>query len=220
MSRLGTSRPFPDARARHPITLPNGDVHPNTVFLANVIDHPNVEFGDYTYYSDFETVDDHAARIAPYLYPGSPEKLRIGRFCQIAHGVRFITASANHPMRGLSAFPFRVFNPDTMTAYVDEVAGYGDTVIGNDVWLGYEATVLPGVTIGDGAIVGAKAVVSRDVPPYSIVAGDPARVVRTRFDDETIARLLAVRWWYWDIARIEAALPAIEAGDIDALERA
>lgn len=211
-------RPFLDASARHPILLPTGDRHLATVHLARAIDHPNIEIGDYTYYSDFSPVDDYAARIAPYIYPGSPEKLVIGKFVQIAHGVRFITASANHPMGGFSTYPFSVFNPDTMTAYVDEVAGYGDTVIGNDVWLGFEALVLPGVTIGDGAIVGSRAVVSRDVPPYSIVAGNPARVVRRRFDDETVEALLNLRWWDWPIEVIEQNREAIEAADPKLLE--
>ena len=214
------SRPFLDAAARHPITLPTGDRHLATVHLARAIDHPNIEVGDYTYYSDFEPVEDYAARIAPYIYPGSPERLIIGKFVQIAHGVRFITASANHPMKGFSTYPFAVFNPDTMGAYVDEVAGHGDTVVGNDVWLGYGATVLPGVTIGDGAIIGAKAVVSRDVPPYAIVAGNPAEIRRMRFDADTVETLLEISWWDWDIGRIEAARAAIEGGDLAALRAA
>jgi virginiamycin A acetyltransferase len=211
------SRPFLDAAARHPITLPTGDRHLPTVHLARAIDHPNIEVGDYSYYSDFEPVEDYAARIAPYTYPGSPERLVIGKFVQIAHGVTFITSSANHPMRGFSTYPFAIFNPETMGAYVDEVAGHGDTVVGNDVWLGYGATVLPGVTIGDGAIIGAKAVVSRDVPPYAVVAGNPAEVRRMRFDAATVEALLAIRWWGWDIERIERARPAIEGCDLAAM---
>lgn len=207
------SRPFLDAAARHPITLPSGDRHLATVHLARVIDHPNIAVGDYTYYTDFEPVADYAARIAPYIYPGSPERLVIGRFVQIAHGVRFITSSANHPMRGFSTYPFAVFDPETMGAYTEEVAGHGDTAVGNDVWLGYGATVLPGVTIGDGAIVGARAVVGSDVPPYAVVAGNPARVIRMRFDADTVAALLEMSWWDWDIATIERHHRAITAGD-------
>ncbi|MAZ17334.1 MAG: acetyltransferase [Ahrensia sp.] len=214
------SRPFLDAAARYPIMLPTGDRHLATVHLARAIDHPNIEVGDYTYYSDFEPVDDYAARIAPYIYPGSPERLVIGKFVQMANGVRFITASANHPMKEFSTYPFAVFNPDTMTAYVDEVAGHGDTVVGNDVWLGYGATVLPGVTIGDGAIIGAKAVVSRDVPPYAVVAGNPAEVRRMRFDAATVKALLEISWWDWEIERIERARPAIEGCDLAALRAA
>lgn len=212
------SRTFLDASARHPIALPSGERHLPTVHLNRVIDHPNIEVGDFSYYSDFEPVEDYAARIAPYIYPGSPERLVIGKFVQIAHGVKFITSSANHPMQGFSTYPFAAFNPDTMAAYTDEVAGHGDTVVGNDVWLGYGATVLPGVTIGDGAIVGAKAVVSRDVPSYAVVAGNPARVVRSRFDDETVERLLKLRWWEWPIGEIERNRAAIEAADTSLLE--
>lgn len=206
-------RPFLDASARHPITLPTGDPHRGTVYLNQVIDHPNIEIGDYSYYSDFEPVEDYAGRIAPYLYPGAPERLVIGKFAQVAHGVRFITSSANHSMRGYSTYPFSVFNPATMGAYTEEVAGYGDTVVGNDVWLGFEATVLPGVTIGDGAIIGAKSVVTRDVPPYAIVGGNPARIIRMRFDEKTVARLLDIRWWDWPIDVIERNRAAIETAD-------
>ena len=211
------SRSFLDASARHPITLPNGEVHKPTVHLNRVIDHPNIEIGDYSYFSDFDPVDDYAARIAPYLYPGAPERLVIGRFVQIAHGVRFITSSANHPMRGFSTYPFAVFNPATMDAYSGEVGQPGDTIIGNDVWLGFEAVVLPGVTVGDGAVIGAKAVVSRDVPPYATVAGNPATVVRSRFDDNIVSALLRIGWWNWPLDKIEHAHEAIAKADLPTL---
>lgn len=211
---------FPSALTRHPVALPDGSAHPGTVFLRAVIDHPNIEVGDYAYYSDFGPVEDCASRLAPYLFPGAPERLVIGRFAQIAHGVRFITASAYHPMSGLSCFPFRIFDPATMGDYADECARRGDTVVGPDVWLGLEARVMAGVTIGAGAIIGAQAVVTRDVPPYAVAVGNPARVVRRRFPPDEVARLLRLAWWDWPIARILAALPAIEAGDLDALERA
>jgi virginiamycin A acetyltransferase len=210
------SRPFLDAAARHPIILPNGEPHRGTVHLNRVIDHPNIEIGDYSYYSDFDPVDDYAARIAPYIYPGAPERLAIGKFVQIAHGARFITSSANHPMGGFSTYPFAVFNPDTMTAYADEVAAHGDTTVGHDVWVGYKAMILPGVTIGHGAIIAAGAVVSRDVPPYAIVGGNPANIIRMRFAAETIAALLAIAWWDWDIERIARNRYAIEKADLAA----
>ncbi|MCB1406680.1 MAG: CatB-related O-acetyltransferase [Rhodobacteraceae bacterium] len=209
---------LPDPLTLHPIILPDGTAHPGTVLLRAAIDHPNIEVGDYAYASDFRVPDDYAASLAPYLYPGAPERLVIGRFAQIAQGVTFITASANHPLRGVSTYPFRIYDMSTTGPYRDEARTHGDTVIGPDVWLGFEARVLPGVTIGAGAIVAACAVVAHDVPPYAVVAGNPARVVKMRFDDATIARLLALAWWDWPIDRILAALPAIEDADLDALE--
>lgn len=209
--------PFLDAAARHPITLPDGQVHRGTVHLARVIDHPNIEIGDFTYYSDLDPVDDYARRIAPYLYPGAPERLTIGKFGQFAHGVRFITASANHPMRGFSTYPFAVFNPETMAAYDGEVARHGDTEIGNDVWLGHGVSVLPGVSVGHGVIAGAGAVIAGDVPPYAVVAGNPARVVRMRFDEAMVRRLLEIAWWDWDIDEIGRRHAAITAGDMEGL---
>jgi virginiamycin A acetyltransferase len=213
------SRPFLDAAARHPIILPNGEVHAPTVHLNRVIDHPNIEIGDYTYYSDFDAIEDYASRLAPYLYPGSPEKLIIGKFVQIAHGARFVTASANHPMGGFSTYPFASFNPDEMaTAYVEEVGRRGDTVVGNDVWIGFEALIMPGVTIGDGAVIGSRTVVSRDVPAYAIAVGNPATVARRRFDDKTVERLIELRWWDWPIEIIERNRTAIETADPALLE--
>jgi virginiamycin A acetyltransferase len=125
-------------------------------------------------------------RLAPYLHPGAPERLRIGRFVQIAHGARFITSSANHPMGGFSTYPFLIFRPETMGAYARDAAAFEDTVVGPDVWIGHGALILPGVTLGAGVVVGAGAVVARDAPPYAVVAGAPARVVRMRFPPEVV----------------------------------
>lgn len=205
--------PFLDASRRHPITMPDGTVHPNVVYLKNVIDHPNIEVGDYSYCNDFDPVDDHAARLAPYRYPGAPERLVIGRFVQIAHGARFITASANHPMLGVSTYPFAIFRPETMQTYADEVWEGGDTIVGNDVWIGHEARIMPSVTVGDGAIIAAGSVVTRDVPPYAIMAGNPARPVRIRFAPDQVEVLLKVRWWDWPLDRIERNLAAVTGSD-------
>lgn len=209
---------LPDPLTLHPIILPDGTPHPGTVLLRAAIDHPNIEVGAYAYASDFDAPSDYAARLAPYLYPGAPERLKIGRFAQIAQGVRFITASANHPLGGLTPYPFRIYDMSTTGPYLEEVARRGDTVIGPDVWLGFEARVLPGVTIGAGAIVAACAVVAQDVPPYAVVAGNPARLVKMRFDADTVARLLALAWWDWPSERILQALPALESADLEALE--
>lgn len=207
-----------DPAQRHPLVLPDGTKLPNMVHLNQVIDHPNICIGDFTYAYDFDPPDDWAARLAPYLFPGAPERLVIGRFCQIAHGVRLITASANHAMDGLTTFPFSVFDPATVDSYKAGFAGLPDTVIGNDVWIGHGALILPGVRIGNGAIIGAGAVVARDVADYSIVAGNPARMIRSRFAPRVIDRLLALAWWNWPVERIREAVPALLAGNVPALE--
>ena len=183
--------------------------------LRAAVDQPQMQVGAFTYASDFDPPPDWAARLAPYLFPFSQERLIIGRFCQIAHGVRFITASANHAQDGLSCYPFPVFDSDSRAGYQPDTR---DTVIGHDVWLGYGATVLPGARIGNGAIIGAGAVVRGTVPDYAIVTGNPGTVARFRFDPDTIAELLALAWWDWPTDAIEAALPAILAGDVAALQ--
>lgn len=207
-----------DAALPHPMHLPNGQPNSGLVHLNRVIAHPNIEIGDFTYASSFDPPQDWAARLAPYLYPGAPERLEIGRFCQIAHGVRIITDSANHPMQGISTYPFAIFDPARLRAYVDQLGALRDTVIGNDVWIGDGAVILPGARIGSGVIIGAGAVVGGEVPDYAVIAGNPGRVIRRRFDAATIARLLALRWWDWPVDRIQTAIPALERGDLDALE--
>ncbi len=209
-----------DPARSHPLTLPDGTAYPNMVYLDRVISHPNIDVGAFTYANDFDPPQDWAARLAPYLYPGAPERLRIGRFCQIAHGVRFITASANHAMDGLSTYPFPVFDPARLSDYRASVTGLPDTVIGNDVWIGHGALILPGAVLGNGVIVGAGAVVSGRVTDYAIVAGNPARVIRMRFPPETVATLNRIAWWDWPPERIEAHLPALLAADPAALEDA
>lgn len=211
--------PFLNADAVHPLTFPDGTVHPDMVHLNRVIDHPNITVGDYSYANDFDPPDDWAAQLAPYLYPGAPERLVIGRFCQIAHGVRFITASANHAMGGITTYPFGVFDPGTLDAFKAEFAALPDTEVGHDVWIGHGALILPGARIGSGAIIGAGAVVAGVVPPYAVVAGNPARVIRMRFSADEVERLLALGWWDWPLERIGIALPALMAADVGALER-
>lgn len=207
--------PFPDPTRINPIRLPDGSVHPNTVFLNRVIDHPNFEIGDFTYMSAFDVPEDWAAALAPYIYPGAPDRVRIGRYCQIASDVRFVTASANHKMDGISTFPFPVFSPDRMRGYQPDQR---DIVIGHDVWLGYGAMVGPGAQIGNGVIVGAGAVVRGSVPDFAVVVGNPGQVVRMRFDPPTVARLLRLRWWDWPVEAVARAQDALLEADIDALE--
>mgnify|MGYP000465056815 CR=1 FL=1 len=210
-----------------PLRLPDGARHKGTVFLAAAFDHPRIEAGAWSYMSSHVPFDDPAeaaARLAPYLYPVSPERLVIGKFCQIAHGVQIVTSSANHRQDGLSTFPFAIFDAVERRAerpsLPDPERTARDTVIGNDVWLGAGALVLPGAEIGDGVIVGAGAVVGGRVAPYSVVAGNPARVVRARLSPDSAARMQALAWWDWPIEAVLAHEAAICGTDLDALEAA
>jgi len=212
-----------DPSKTHPMVMPDGTPVKTVVHLKTVIDHPRMQIGDFTYFGHLQPLDDYAGFLAPYLFLPSPEKLIIGKFCQIAHGVRFITSSANHDMSGFSTFPFNNFMMTSQTTIDDIMAMFqipnrkGDTVIGNDVWFGMEAVVMPGVTIGDGAIISARAVVTRDVPPYSIVGGNPAKVLKLRFDATTIDTLTRIKWWDWPVETIEANVDAITGADLDRL---
>lgn len=208
--------PLPNPSRRYPITLPDGSDHEGTVFLSQAIDHPRFQAGAFTYASDFGAPQDWASTLAPYLFPFSRETLILGKFCQIAHGVRFITASANHAMSGLTTFPFPVFDPEDMTGYQPDTR---DTIVGNDVWIGYGALILPGARIGNGAIIGAGSVVRGEIPPYAIVTGNPAEVRRLRFDADTIQRLEALHWWDWPADVIAQAENALLSGHIEELER-
>ncbi|MCB2226980.1 MAG: CatB-related O-acetyltransferase [Desulfarculaceae bacterium] len=182
-----------------------------------------MEIGDFSYFGHLEVLEDYAGYLAPYLFPLSPEKLVIGKFCQLAHGVRIITSSANHDMSGFSTFPFNNFTMTPHTTMDDIRAMFnvpgrkGDTVIGNDVWMGMNATIMPGVTVGDGAIISVGAVVARDVEPYTIVGGNPAQPLKKRFDEATIQALLEIRWWDWPVEKIEANIDAITSADIEKL---
>ena len=187
------------------------------VLCASALDA--VEVGDYTYY-DHPTRAEHFAEDA-VLYAFGPERLIIGRFCALAAGVRFLLPGANHADHGPSTFPFGIFGPpwDSTMDLVLGAPSRGDTVIGNDVWLGYQSLVLPGVRIGHGAVVAAASVVASEVPPYTVVAGNPARTVRSRFDDDAIERLLRAAWWDWPPATITAHARTIMAGTPAELER-
>jgi virginiamycin A acetyltransferase len=211
--------PFPSPNTVHPIRTLDGGAHEGTVFLSAVIDHPNWTVGDYSYASAHRAPDDWAAHLAPYLYPGAPERLEIGRFCQIADGVQFVTASANHRHDGISTYPFAVMQGEFSNR--PSMPGPGpDTIVGHDVWIGTGATILPGSHVGTGVIIAAGSVVRGHVPPYAIVAGNPVKILRKRFDDEEVKRIMAVAWWTWPIERILAHEAAICGGDVHALEAA
>ena len=208
----------PNPSIKHPVAL-----HPRIGFLKALVDRPNIEIGDYTYYDDPEGPDRFVEKCVLHHYEFIGDRLIIGRFCAIAEGARFIMNGANHAMSGISTYPFNIFGQGWEQGFDPatwEKELRGDTVIGNDVWIGMEAVVMPGVRIGNGAIVAARAVVSRDVPDYAVVAGNPARVVKLRFGLDTITRLLALAWWDWSADKITRNLDAIRGADIDALEAA
>jgi virginiamycin A acetyltransferase len=198
-------------------------MHPRVGFLKALVDAENIEIGDFTYYDDPEGPDKFVERCVLHHYPFIGDRLVIGKFCAIAEGARFIMNGANHAMSGFSTYPFNIFGHGWEEGFdvgTWEAENRGDTVIGNDVWIGMEAVILPGITIGDGAIVAAKSVVTHDVPAYAIVAGNAAKVVKMRFDDKTVKRLLKVAWWDWPRDRIGRNLDAIRGADIEALEAA
>jgi virginiamycin A acetyltransferase len=188
-----------------------------TVFLKNIIQNPQISVGDYTYYDDPQDVQRFEQNVL-YLFPFMGDRLIIGKFCQLASGVRFIMNGANHAMEGVSTYPFKVFGGAWSQASM-KAKSKGDTVVGHDVWIGNSATLMQGIQVGHGAIIGTQSLVTKDVPPYTIVGGNPAREIRKRFDDETVAFLLQLRWWDWDAATLTQHLEALTCGDIPELKR-
>lgn len=206
----------PNPDIKHPIPM-----HPRVGFLRPLVDAANVEIGDFTYYDDPDGPEHFVDKCVLHHYDFIGDRLVIGRFCAIAEGARFIMNGANHAMSGFSTYPFNIFGHGWEEGFDPqswERELRGDTVIGNDVWIGMEAIILPGVTVGDGAIIGARAVVAADVPAYAIVAGNPANVIKRRFDDRTIERLLAIAWWDWPVEKIGDNLDAIRGADLARLE--
>lgn len=192
---------------------------PQVCFIKNTVSNPNIIIGDYTYYDDLEDSENFERNVL-YHYPFTGDKLIIGKFCAIATGVKFIMNGANHKISGFSTYPFQIFGEGWEHVSTDpgDFPYKGDTIVGNDVWIGYESVIMPGVHIGDGAIVAAKSVVVKDVPPYAIVGGNPATVIRSRFSKETIATLLDIAWWNWDIEKITRNLNKIINADLEALK--
>lgn len=204
---------MPDNRKIYPRT---GDT--KTVYLKNVITDSNIEVGDYTIYNDFvNDPRDFEKNNVLYHYPINGDKLIIGKFCSIACGAKFLFNSANHTLTSLSTYTFPLFFEEwdlEMKNVAKAWDNKGNIIIGNDVWIGYDAIILSGVTIGDGAIIGARAVVTKDVPPYTIVGGIPAKAIRKRFDEKTIKSLLNLKWWDWPEERIAANIQRIQRGQI------
>lgn len=206
--RSPTAPRIPDPATLHPVAG-----HDRVVFLKPLVIGTNVVAGDFTYYDDPDGAADFVERNVLYAY--GPERLVIGKYCAIATGTRFLMAGADHPTMGVSTFPFTMFGGEWTERTLDIVTGMpsrGDTVVGNDVWFGYGATVMPGVRIGDGAVIAAGAVVTSDVPPYTIVGGNPARTIRQRFDDKGVEQLLRAAWWDWPVDVVTANARTIMAG--------
>lgn len=195
-----------------------------TVYLKNVITGPGIEVGAYTIYNDFvHDPRDFERNNVLYHYPVNHDRLIIGRFCSIACGAKFLFNSANHTLSSLSTYPFPIFYEEwglEGTNVAEAWDNKGDIRVGNDVWIGYEAVILAGVTIGDGAIIGARALVTKDVPPYTVVGGVPARMLRRRFSDAVVGRLQSLQWWDWPEERIAANLAAIRSGNVERLSPA
>lgn len=207
--------------------IPAKEIYPrvgdkNTVYLKSVIKNPNIIIGDFTFYNDsIHDPCDFEKNNVLYQYPINNDHLIIGKFCSIACGAKFLFNSANHSLKSLSTYPFPIFydiwNLESRKV-TDAWDNKGDIVIGNDVWIGFEAVILSGVSIGDGAIIGARALVTKDVPPYAIVGGVPAHIIRKRFTDSTIEKLLKIKWWNLPKQIIQNNLDAIQNGDVDKLK--
>ena len=205
----------------------SGKIYPRsgdkeTVYLKPVISNPNISVGEFTMYNDFVNDPMQFERNnVLYQYSINHDKLIIGKFCSIACGAKFIFNSANHTLSSVSTYPFPIFFEEWGLNIKDVATAWdnkGDIIIGNDVWIGYEAVILAGVTVGDGAIIGTRAVVTKDVPPYTIVGGVPAKPIRKRFDNETLDELLKIRWWDWPEEKIARNIQAIQSGCLKQLQ--
>ncbi len=194
---------------------------PQVGYLKNYIKGDNIIVGDYTYYDDPDGPENFESNVL-YHFPFIGDKLIIGKFCAIAKDVTFIMNGANHKVSGFSTYPFQIFANgwEKVMPKAGELPYKGDTQIGNDVWIGYDATIMPGVTVGHGAIIASKSVVTKDVPAYSVVGGNPAEVIKHRFEQRTIEQLLDIAWWDWTAEKITTNLEAIVGADISALQQA
>jgi virginiamycin A acetyltransferase len=205
------------------MTGPNKDIkfplenYDRLCFLKNVVKNPNIIIGDYTYYDDFDNIDNFEKNVK-YHFDFIGDKLIIGKFCMIASDVKFIMNGANHLTNALTAYPFEIFGNGWEKAMQNKsYPQKGDINIGNDVWIGYNATIMSGVTIGDGSIIAANSTVIKNVEPYSIVGGNPAKEIKKRFSEDTISKLLKLKWWNWDIERITKNIQNLTDNQIDKL---
>lgn len=202
----------PDANNKFPLAH-----YEKLCFLKNIISNPNIEVGDFTYYDDFEDVSNFEKNVR-YLFDFTGDKLKIGKFCMIASNVKFIMNGANHLTDAISTYPFAIFGNGWEGAMEGKEYPYkGDTIIGNDVWLGYNATIMAGVRIGDGAIIAANSTVVKDVEPFTIVGGNPAQVIKKRFSDEKIDQLLKLKWWDKELQWITKNVQNLTGNDLSSL---
>ena len=209
------------------MAIPGKKIYPRSndrqiVYLSSVITRPNIEVGEYTIYNDFvNDTRDFEHNNVLYHYPINRDRLTIGKFCSIACGAKFIMGSAHHSLASLSTYTFPIFFEEwelDRANIADAWDRRGDIVIGSDVWIGYEAVIMAGVHIGDGAIVGTRAVVTKDVPPYTIVGGIPAKEIRKRFSSDIIEQMQTLKWWNWSVDKIREFLPYLKDGRWDKLQ--
>ncbi|MBZ9686422.1 Vat family streptogramin A O-acetyltransferase [Clostridium estertheticum] len=188
-------------------------------FIKNVIKNPNIQVGDYTYYDDVNGAEEFEKHVTHH-YDFLGDKLIIGKFCAIAHGIEFVMNGANHRMCSVTTYPFNIMGNgwEKATPTIDDLSVKGDTIIGNDVWIGQNVVVMPGIHIGDGAIIATNSVVTKDVPDYHIAGGNPAKIIRKRFDDELIQYLLVLKWWNWSAEKIFDNLEILCSSDIDKIK--
>lgn len=198
--------------------FPNPKI-PSLCFIKNVVKNPNIIVGEYTYYDDINGAENFESHVTHH-YDFIGDKLIIGKFCAIAKGIEFIMNGANHRINSITTYPFNIMGNgwEKSAPSLSELKLKGDTIVGNDVWIGQNVTVLPAVHIGDGAIIGANSVVAKDIPPYSVAVGNPCEVKRKRFDEDLIEYLLQIKWWDWDAEKIFKNMEALCSGDLSKIK--
>ena len=198
--------------------FPNPKI-PSLCFIKNVIKNPNIIVGEYTYYDDINGAENFESHVTHH-YDFIGDKLIIGKFCAIAKGIEFIMSGANHRIDSITTYPFNIMGNgwEKIAPSLSDLKLKGDTIIGNDVWIGQNVTILPAVHIGDGAIIGANSVVAKDIPPYSVAVGNPCEVKRKRFDEDLIEYLLKIKWWDWNAEKIFKNMEALCSGDLSKIK--
>lgn len=198
--------------------FPNPKI-PSLCFIKNVIKNPNIIVGEYTYYDDIDGAENFESHVTHH-YDFIGDKLIIGKFCAIAKGIEFIMSGANHRIDSITTYPFNIMGNgwEKSAPSLSDLKLKGDTIIGNDVWIGQNVTILPAVHIGDGAIIGANSVVAKDIPPYSVAVGNPCEVKRKRFDEDLIEYLLKIKWWNWNAEKIFKNMEALCSGDLSKIK--